>query len=185
MGIDNVLFLLHSVPSMEAGMAIFPPIEALKELLTYSAETGDFTWRKNLKGPVKTGMIAGSKHSRGYTTIRIDGSDFLAHRLAFYMSGREIDDSLQIDHINGNKADNRLCNLRIATFAENNQNITKKKNNRSGYKGICFDAKRNLYRARIRANNKVHWIGYFKNPEDAHAAYCKTAEKLHGHFYRP
>ena len=166
-------------------MTTFPPLEILTDLLTYCSETGHFIWNKNMKGSVKAGAVAGSRHSRGYTTIRVNGVDFLAHRLAFYISGQEINDDLHIDHINGNKTDNRLCNLRIATFSENNQNIAVKKNSKTGYKGVCFDAKRNLYRARVRARNKVHWVGYFKTPEDAHAAYCETAAKLHGLFHRP
>lgn len=166
-------------------MRSFPPLEVVTELLNYNAETGIFTWKKNLKGPVKSGDIAGSKHPMGYKSIRIKGVDFLAHRLAFYISGRNIDGRVQIDHINGDRTDNRLCNLRVATTAQNNQNSPKKKSNSSGYKGVSFDARRNSYRVRVRANNKVYWVGYFKTPEDAHAAYCKKAKELHGVFYRP
>ncbi|MGY8831687.1 MAG: HNH endonuclease signature motif containing protein, partial [Pseudomonadales bacterium] len=96
-------------------------IERLKEVLDYSPETGHFTWRIN-KRRARTGDIAGSVVAHGYILIRVDQTRQLAHRLAwFYVHGRWPDKN--IDHINGQTADNRIANLRQATCAENLKNI--------------------------------------------------------------
>lgn len=156
----------------------------LQELLNYNSETGIFYWKNNKKGHVKKGDLAGSNHVKGYITIRIGGKDYLAHRLALIISGVEIPIDRQIDHINGNKKDNRLSNLRLASYNQNNQNVGIRRDNLSGFKGVGFESKRNKWRARIRSNNKIKWLGYFDTPEEAHEAYCREAEKLHGPFAR-
>jgi lambda repressor-like predicted transcriptional regulator len=92
-------------------------------------------------------------------------------------------DKAHVDHINGNRLDNRRENLRICTQHENNRNIWKPDQNRSGYKGVSFDARRSQWRARIKdQNGKEKWLGYFDTPEVAYGAYCAAAKECHGEF---
>jgi hypothetical protein len=156
--------------------------DRLRELLLYDAETGIFT-RRIKTGRVLVGDVAGSLHQKGYREIKVDYKHYFAHRLAwFYVHGVWPKD--QIDHINGVKDDNRICNLREATNAENNQNQRKaSRNSRSGLLGVCTSNNRKP-RAMIRFNGKRLYIGTFDTPELAHAAYLVAKEKLHP-FARP
>ena len=89
-------------------------------------------------------------------------------------------EGMVVDHINGNRLDNRRKNLRICSQAENLRNRKRNKNCSSGFKGVY--ARRNRCQARITARGKCHYLGSFKTPEAAHEAYCKAARSLHGDF---
>jgi hypothetical protein len=115
-----------------------------------------------------------------YASSMPDG--ILMHRLILGTIGKPV----ATDHINGNGLDNPRCNLRICTKAENNRNIGPKSNNSTGFKGVQF-RRENLtksWRVRVRVNGKENQIGYFSTPEEAHAAYCEAAKRLHGKFAR-
>lgn len=88
------------------------------------------------------------------------------------------------DHINGNTLDNRRSNLRVVTRTQNNQNVTIRKHNKSGYKGVSLEKKTGRWVAVIQANNKRIHLGTFDTPEEAYAAYCEAAKKYHGKFAR-
>lgn len=87
-----------------------------------------------------------------------------------------------VDHKNGNTLDNRKENLRMATPCQNSWNM-KPKNPRSGYKGVSMHTS-GLWQARIRVNYKSIKLGYFRDPAEAHKAYCSAAIKYHGEFAR-
>ena len=91
---------------------------------------------------------------------------------------------LVVDHINHNTLDNRRKNLRLCTWAQNNQNRrpSKRKNKLSKYKGVSFYKKSKLYRALIWCNKKQYFLGYFKDETDAAKAYDKKARELFGEF---
>jgi len=89
-----------------------------------------------------------------------------------------------VDHINGNWLDCRRENLRICTNAENSRNVSIKRTNTTGFKGVSFAPKRRKYRASIRINGKYKYLGYFDTPEAASNAYQKAAKELFGEFYR-
>jgi hypothetical protein len=110
-----------------------------------------------------------------YIGIRLDNVLYLAHRLAwFYSYGKWPVD--QIDHINGDRTDNRLINLREATNAENAQN----KRIRAGKSGFCGVRKENSkWLAEIKVNYKPIRIGLFNTPEEAHQAYIAAKRKFH------
>lgn len=152
----------------------------LKELLHYDPETGIFTWlviANNNKALV--GTVAGSLNKPGYMMIGVDRKRYLAHRLAFlYMTGEW--PSEQVDHINGERTDNRWCNLRAATEGENKHNIGgPPRTNTSGYLGVSWDKSRGKWRAHIYLRNVQHHLGRFTTPEAAHAAYLAAKDKLH------
>lgn len=89
---------------------------------------------------------------------------------------------LSVDHINGNKLDNRRCNLRACTQSENKRNRGKSKNNTSGYKGVHFYSPKKPWTVSIRVNNKQIFLGNFADPVDAAKAYDRAAIKYHGEF---
>lgn len=108
----------------------------LKERLRYDAKTGNFYWIKPPKrSPVKVGDIAGSIHTKGYIQITIGGARYLAHRLAWFFE-YGMWPSNQIDHINGNRSDNSIVNLRDVSNAENGRNAKRFVTNRSGVTGV-------------------------------------------------
>lgn len=90
----------------------------------------------------------------------------------------------EIDHIDGNPANNRIDNLRSATHAQNLANTKRRRDNTSGYKGVRLHKSSGLWNARIKAGDKVHSLGYFKTAELAGAAYADAAAKYFGQFAR-
>lgn len=156
--------------------------ERLKYLMRYDPHTGLFIRLIANSSRSRIGEIAGSIKSDGRIIIRVDYKMYKAHRLAwFYMTGAWPAD--QIDHIDGDPLNNRWGNLRLATNSENHCNKLSPLNT-SGYKGVRFEGRWNLWRAEIKRFGKVHWLGYFGSAEAAFAAYCAAAEIHHGEFAR-
>jgi hypothetical protein len=150
----------------------------LKELLTYEHETGYFYWKKNNR-KVRAGAIAGSIHNQGYIQICIDYNVLLAHRVAwFYVHGIW---SIEIDHRDHDKTNNKLSNLRDVSRSGNMQNqVAASKRNKSGYLGVDFKKDHLQYRATIRVGKKTTHLGYYDTAEEAHAAYV-AAKRIHHH----
>lgn len=91
-------------------------------------------------------------------------------------------DEMYIDHINGDRLDNRKCNLRVCTNIQNSWN--RKINKGRKYKGICFEKRRGKWKVYIDVNKKRISLGYFDSEEDAARIYNKAAEKYFGEFAR-
>jgi len=91
-------------------------------------------------------------------------------------------DGMKVEHENHNTLDNQRHNIRIATHAQNMHNSRKRRNNTTGFKGVCWQSERRKFYAQICLNRKNKFLGYFDKPEDAHAAYVKAATELHGKF---
>jgi hypothetical protein len=87
-----------------------------------------------------------------------------------------------VDHINGDKLDNRKTNLRICTLNQNSKNRVPNRSSRSKYKGVDYDTRTNVWRARIRHNYKHIFLGYYINEVDAAAAYNTAAKEYHGEY---
>jgi hypothetical protein len=155
-------------------------INKIKELVEYYPDTGIIKWRVNRKGPAKAGMVAGAKHGRGYIILAVDNVSYLAHRLAWAIHYGSISEDMQIDHINGDRSDNRICNLRIATHAENCRNSRARKHNKSGIKGVR--KMRSKWSSRLRINGKEIWLGSYNTPEEAKQAHDTAAVELFGEF---
>ena len=154
-------------------------IVLLKETLSYDEETGLFTRLKRTSNCIKVNEIACKLNKfNNYRKISFEGKSYQAHRLVwFYVYGEW--PKGQIDHINRNKSDNRLINLRDCTRSENKQNSGLYKSNKTGFKGV-FD-KGNTYEAGIRVNGKRIYLGRFKKAKDAYQAYVCAAQKFHTH----
>lgn len=147
----------------------------LHELLSYDPETGVMRWRVN-KGPVKAGDVAGNP-TRGYLQLMVDGHMTFVHRFIwFYVHGTWPIGN--IDHIDGNRSNNRIANLRDVSQAMNIQNERKpRSNNKSGFLGV--KANRGLWKAEISINGKTKFLGRFKTPEEAHQVYVEAKRRLH------
>lgn len=144
--------------------------EELKKKLHYCPDTGNFT-------RVKTGELAGGIN-QGYLRIGIGGKKYSAHRLAFlYMTG---DAPLYIDHINRDRCDNRWCNLRPASKTLNGYNMSLRKDNKTGIKGVTRF--RGKWKAGLTVNKKYLYLGLFEDLELAELVINEARIKYHGEF---
>lgn len=153
--------------------------ERLRECLDYDQDTGVFIWKISRQS-VHIGKEAGAKDSKGYLLIGVDGILYRAHRLA-WLHFYGVWPSVDVDHINRVKHDNRIANLREATPSQNQQNISIKKNNKSGYRGVCWNARLEKWVAQICAHGKRRHLGCFTSAESAYEAYLAAAKTLHTH----
>ena len=154
----------------------------LIKILEYSPDTGLFTWKYSRSSRAMQGTTAGTLCLDGYVSIHLNKKIYRAHRLAWLYCFEEWPENY-IDHINGIRHDNRLDNLREATYIENSHNIKVHKDNKVGIKGVYYNKLNNNYRAQIRYNGKTLSLGSFKTVEEAAAAYNAKAIELHGQFY--
>ena len=152
-------------------------IERVKELLSYDPETGVFTWKIDRCHKARKGAAAGSLSESGYLEIRIGKRNFRAHRMAWAVV-QGAWPTMQIDHINGVRNDNRIANLRLATRSQNAQNLRKAMSNSShGFLGVKKNG--NRWNASINLEGEYIYLGCFKTPEIAHSAYLKAKRDIH------
>lgn len=142
-------------------------------------------WRINPSPSAPAGGRAGALNTKRYWQVRYNRKNYQVHRIIWEMFNGPIPYRNEIDHINMNKSDNRLCNLRLATSSNNQHNRLKYRNNTSGYKGVSWFPPEGKWRARITLNGKLRFLGYFTSAETAHAAYCRAAASLHKEFANP
>jgi len=145
----------------------------IKAALHYSSDTGVFTWLIKPSKNTSIGGVAGYvDRARGYRKITLNGDLYRAHRLAWvYFYGDEFSNcEFIIDHINHNKDDNRIVNLRICSQLDNCRNYPLSKRNKTGFTGVSFRSKKGLYYATIKVLNKSIHLGAFKTIELAIAA---------------
>ena len=160
--------------------------EKVLQEISYNPLTGEFTWKKPGRGRRRNGR-AGSPHSAGYTMIyiRVNGVSYniLAHRLAWFMSYGVWPESL-IDHINGEKDDNRLINLRAVTSSQNSMNKGKYLTHTQTYRRTIthgvFVGVDQMKGGRWRATCARKYLGMYDTPEEAALAYNKEALRRFG-----
>lgn len=145
----------------------------VRAVLNYDPLTGEFVWRKN-------GKVAGCSHNMGYKNIRIGQHLFLSHRLAWaYVYGTWPE--FQIDHINKDRADNRIANLRPCTNAQNAQNMGAHSDSNSPHVGVCRVSRPTSkpWLAQIGVNGRSVRIGQFATESEAVAARAAAKKKYH------
>ncbi|MCW7467541.1 HNH endonuclease [Leptospira levettii] len=141
----------------------------IEKYLFINAETGEVKWKKNPKNQSSDGL-AGSIGCDGYRELKLEGKRYKIHRLIWlYCMGSF--PQKRLDHINGNRSDNRISNLREVTQGENCRN-------REIRKGYYLDNGR--YKAQICLNGKQKHLGRYDTPEEARQAYLKAKVKVHG-----
>ena len=149
----------------------------LREQLSYDPVSGDFHWVcADMRGKNSREVPAGGKSSKGYWRIKVGPRYYYAHRLAWLFVNGSWPLGL-IDHLNGNKLDNRIDNLRDVRPGVNVQNQRKpSRNNKTGFLGICAEGV--IFKACIKVDGRTLHLGRFETPEEAHAAYV-TAKRTH------
>ena len=149
-----------------------------KEFVSYDPDTGVFRRLKS-NGGVEAGSIAGHRHNAGYVAVSIRSKHYLAHRLAWLITYGAWPEG-DVDHINGDRADNRLVNLRVATRVQNMQNRKGVgARSKSGLLGASPHRDGRRWVAHIRANGKNRYLGLFDTAEQAHQAYMVAKAELH------
>lgn len=154
-------------------------VDLLNHLFEYDKETGNLIWKIQQRG-IRKGSIAGTIKSHGYLCVGINYKSYRAHRLIFLMHKGYLPKT--IDHINGDKLDNRIENLRAATVGQNQHNRKTNANNTSGYKGVSWNKGCNKWLSQIKLEGKRIHLGYFDNLEEAAEVLRKAREELHGDF---
>jgi hypothetical protein len=169
-------------------------LNAVRELLDYDPETGALTWRERGRKWFKSdhdqtrwnarfsGGRAGSapKKKRGYVYVRSPGRIHKAHRVIWlWMTGEWPRD--QVDHINHDRADNRWCNLRAATNADNQKNVSLRADNTSGAVGVRRHTHGDKWRAQIKVGGRFIHLGLFDDKTTAIAARQAANEKYGFH----
>ncbi|MEO8640931.1 HNH endonuclease [Pseudomonas sp.] len=145
----------------------------LLSLAHYDPETGVFT-------RLADGYVMGKPDRKGYLLTWLKSWRFRSHRLAwFYMTGNW--PAQEIDHINGDTSDNRWANLRECTHQQNNHNQPKRRNNKSGVKGVSLD-RSGKWHVQVCLNCQVHHGGSFECLKDAEVAVQRLRARLHGEF---
>jgi len=150
-------------------------INIVNEFLNYNPETGVFKWKIRTSNRIKVGDEAGVVNKLGYRVVTLHGKKEYCHRLAWLVMKQEMPEC--IDHINGDKLDNRICNLRNNTKGKNNMN---QHISRSELKlGVYHNRSKseNKFRACIQENGRVLHLGVFKTEDDAFNAYKNYREK--------
>lgn len=168
-------FCIPALETERVGMTLKSVLssERLRELLTYDAASGKFWWRESGSG--RNAKEAGFIGPNGYRRIFIEGREYKAHRLAWLYVHEKWPLGV-IDHCNGIRYDNRLCNLRDVGCAENAQNSALTKG-QSGARGVYQSGKR--WRAEIKFYGRRKHLGYFNTVEAAEAAYLRARREFH------
>ena len=168
-----------------------PSVKFLEECFLYDKESGDLIWKKRPShhfhskpyadkfNTMYAGKIAGGnpKPSR-YKRLVIDGKPIMCHRIIWKLEKKE--EPLYIDHIDGDRHNNKIENLRSIPFRENSLNQAKSSKNTSGVVGVYWEKERNLWRASISHGGKEIRLGRYKTLIDAVAERMR-AEKLYGY----
>ena len=165
------------------------------EFFTYDSETGCLTWKFRERHHFQTlrsfglwntrysGAIAGHPSKTAQSVkITLFNKSTKAHQVIWNMMHGQIPTGYVIDHINGDPLDNRLCNLRLATHAENMRNAKRSVANKTGFKGVTYHAGR--FVAKLMVNKELKYLGRYVTAEEAYSVYVENAKKYHGEFAR-
>lgn len=180
---------------------ILPTPEQLRELLRYEPETGKLYWKPRPVEMFSAGNTSAEANCKAWNTRYAGKEAFTSISTHGYRQGSVFDRMYQahrviwavhygewpngeVDHIDTDRLNNRIANLREATHSENKRNQGIRKSNTSGYKGVSWNSGAKSFCAQIYLEGKRIFLGYHATAEAAHAAYCEAAKKYHGEFAR-
>lgn len=162
-------------------MAKTTPItaEVVRAMFKYNPDNGEL--RRKI-GPRKD-CVVGWIEPHGYLRVKIGGKKVYCHRIAFLHYHGRIHDG-RIDHVNGDRSDNRIANLREVDDFQNAANCGLKRNNTSGASGVAWSKRENKWKASIRSGGKMFNLGTFSDFDAACAARAHAERRLNGEFAR-
>lgn len=153
-----------------------PSIDVLRDRFVYSPESGEVRWSA---GRRRAGNLVGYVSHYGYLVVEVDRVVCMVHRVAWKLFYGD-DPPKYVDHADGDKLNNRISNLRSASWVQNRANS--KVASKSGFKGVYKPKIGRGWVAQLRAAGVCEYLGYYKTPEQAHAAYVKRAKEVFGVF---
>lgn len=155
--------------------------ERVRELFNYDESTGLFTRIKDVarRPEARAGHVLSGVQSNGYMRVMVDGESVLLHRLALIYMGISIDG--QVDHIDGDRRNNRIENLRVVSHQENGRNVKVPSNNKSGVIGVCWDSFNGKWYAQIKSGGKNIFLGRFDDLCEAKKARLSAELKFGFH----
>lgn len=154
----------------------------VRDRLIYDPETGVFRYRQSGFGRM-AGAVAGCVQPNGYVKMSLNGKNGWAHRIAWlYVYGEH--PSGNIDHIDGNQANNAIANLRVCDQSQNGANAKRRVDNSTGFKGVFYRKDTGRFTAYLTVKYKRKSLGCFNTAEEAHRAYVAAAEQHFNQFAR-
>lgn len=166
------------------------------DYFTYDPTSGELRWKERPRSHFNSdhgwltskkrdaGKRAGGIANHGYSTVRVNYKPYYSHRIAWEMANGPIPEGMQVDHIDMDRSNNRLSNLRVANNAQNNSNRGLQSNNTSGFKGVAWDPRRSKWVATIKINGKAKRLGRFATKGLAAVARAKATMRYQGQFAR-
>lgn len=148
---------------------VLPDQHLLNHLFEYS--DGVLVRRITVNGRAKAGDVV-SGTVKGYVRVTVRKTQYLVHRLIYVMKYGQIPDGMEIDHVDGNRSNNRIENLRLVTSRENSFNLRK-------IEGFSFSKEKGKFRATIRKDGRTKHLGYFGTSDEARCAYVTAKSTYH------
>lgn len=150
------------------------------DFVAYDPEQGTLTWKVDRGYNKLQGKEIKNIDAFGYNVVAFNKRFYKAHRVIFHLMGEEVPE--YVDHKNGDRLDNRWCNLRAATATQNTTNSKPRSNAQHPFKGVDFSKEWGKFRARITEGKKTRLIGYYQTAEEAAEAYNQESLKVFGEF---
>lgn len=162
-------------------------IDALRDCLRYDPETGQLWWIKRPPYRLLEPKLAASVDRKGYLVVGFRNKILKAHRVIWMiMMGTPVPKGMTIDHVNGDRSDNRWTNLRLANFVQQSHNRALRPDSRTGLKGVHFHKPSGKWQAKIQMPlGSRKSLGLFHSAEEAQAAYAAASRLHYGDFARP
>lgn len=156
----------------------------LAEYIKYDKFSGSFIWIKKPSSKVVIGRRAGHLDSSGYRVLSFEGQHYYEHLIAWNIKFGPIPKGMVIDHIDGDRSNNSLSNLRLITQGENTKNVVRSRvrmgpDGATLPQGVCWVERKGKYTASIKNNYKKIHLGTFFTPSEAHNAYINAKRILH------
>lgn len=152
--------------------------EELEKLFEY--KDGELYWKVTRNNKTKKGMLAGGRSINGYIYVTINNKNYRAHRI-IYLLHHGVAPKI-LDHIDGNRQNNKIANLREATSSQNSMNSKIKKDNTSGVKGVHLHKPTGKWIVRVNINKQRKHLGLFEDFELAALVATEARDKYYGEF---
>jgi hypothetical protein len=156
-----------------------PPLGYVQEHLRYDPDTGLFWWRKPKLGRSLFEPAGCSKKSHQYGRIKIKENIYIMHRIAWFLYYKQDPGPLQIDHIDRDKKNNKISNLRLVTNQQNCFNVGTRSNSTSGVTGVCWHKNKKKWQAYGQLSRSQQYLGTFDSKDDAIAARAAWEQEVH------